>query len=471
MVRRLFLTLALVAAGLSACETPDETFRATAYSEIVRAQMAAGDPAGARQTAALALQAIDEDDDDYSRDFTIAAAAVAQVRSGDLDGADETAWRANNPEKRGFILLILALALDEAGHKTAARMNAGLSSATAEALQPGKSGARGLALVAWVFARSGDITGARQIEERIADADIRDEATALIARAQAEAGDATGALTTLERIRSPESKGGDVAGGVMIARGMAVDVFDVFDDFFTYPGRSQQKNAAWHATALSLAETGDMEGARQAFDGAINAANAIDDLDDRLQLLAATGLAQAEAGDRKAAFATLDYADNVHRQAGSEAGEVSRKAIHMIDAVRFAVDGQSDITGLTGESDPNDAAEFLIQTAIFQVRLKNLDGASASLNWLVERRSELQEPSLLTAALGRLAIARMEVGDATAARERAAQALELAQAVPKTDEDRIIAMFFASVALARTGNIEDALTAAAGIQEKEQPAQ
>lgn len=466
-----FLALAFVAAVLSACEIPDEPFRAVAYSEIVRAQMAAGDSAGARRTVELALQAVDEDDDKSSRDFTIAAAAVAQVRFGDLAGAEEMQWRASNPGENGFILFVLALALDEAGHKSAASRNAGMSSVIAGALQPEKAGDRGLALVAWIVARSGDTVGPRHIEKRIADADIRDEATALIARGQAEAGDATGALTTLERIRSPVSKGGDVSGGVMIARGMAIDVYDVFDDFVTYPGRTQQKNAAWLVTALSFAKSGDLEAARRTFDGAIDAANAIPNLADRIKLLAATGLAQAEAGDRKAARATLDYADTVHLQAGSDAGEVSANAIRMIDAARFAVDGQPDFVGVTEHADLNESVKFLILTAIFQIRLNNLAGAAANLDWLKERASGLRDASIVVAALGRLAIARFETGDTTAARERVTQALEIAHGIPKTDDERIVAMFFASVALARIGFIEEALSAAAEIQEREQPAQ
>ncbi|MFQ5785963.1 MAG: PDZ domain-containing protein [Alphaproteobacteria bacterium] len=248
----------------------------------------------------------------------------------------------------------------------------------------------------------------------------RTEALARVAAAQAAAGDAVGAEETaalaVESART--NADGDyparalnwaawaeaAAGDRAAARATAIRIVD-----------SSECSLALVRVALAQAGTGDVAGARETAALALDIANQIDDDEDRAWALTVAAWAQAAAGDLPGARDTAARVTDARGRflawiavsvaqigAGDTAGSRETAAL--------AVDTANEIT------DDEDRAWTLIAAAWVQAAAGDLPGArdtAASLSHLGRR----------AAALGVMAAARAEAGDAANAREISAMAL------------------------------------------------
>ena len=449
------ILLAMVVLLLAACTVPVHTMRATAYGEIVRTQIVAGDRAGAERTAALALKEIDADQNSFNRDFTVAAAAVAQLRAGNPAGAEQTLQRLEGSESPGFVNAILVIALMDAGLEQDARRVAGFGEA-------GSNGGEDKAMLAWIQAETGDVAGARNTLKKNLDA----RAATLVALAQARSGDASGALASVEMVNFTLDKNKDVDPVYLITRGIAVDVFGAFDASL-FQSETTLKSGALTAAASAFARSGDTQSARRTFELATEAALDVTDINRQLINLAAIGLAQAVAGDRLEALATLARARTIYLHDEGPDSTVSTDARLMVDAVFVAVGGGSDSAGLNEY--PDEANRYMVTKAVAQIQLGDLENASATLDKAQLYGPNSKDSGSIAGGLARLAVAWFESGDSVAARRTAARALAFADSIPKTYKDRSLAMFFAAVAFARVGQIDEALAATAAIKAAERP--
>lgn len=105
--------------------------RAVALSKVAAAQAEAGDMAGARETAALALETAKSITVAQRRAQALSAVASAQAKAGDIAGALETASSITDIYYRALALVEVAQAQAELGDP-AARQTAALASDAAK---------------------------------------------------------------------------------------------------------------------------------------------------------------------------------------------------------------------------------------------------------------------------------------------------------------------------------------------------
>jgi tetratricopeptide (TPR) repeat protein len=459
--------LAPAALLVAACSLPVETFRAAAYSEIARVQMAAGDPAGARDTAQRAVAAIAGTDDEDERAFGLPAAAIAQVRAGDLDGAQDTVESADKDKNRIFAYAALAVALEKSGHPAQARRAASraLEAVTSAESEYDRDGM--MVYAAWAQAVTGGPAGALRHAEGMIRRKNRDGLLALIAEVQLEAGDIAGALATVESsseaIERPDN---DAWIFSRIVRGIAVDPIAVFDDLLFETGMTLQA-IIMTRVAIAQARAGDSGGARRSFLSALRHVETANSSSlPRVQSIGTIALGQARSGDISGAIESLDRAGRQVEQATAEAAGDDGEARINLDIIRSAIGGRTIVDELMQRPDgADDRGEAFVPGAMAHIKLGNASGAAEYLAAAAERHLGDDGLSLIAAAYSSLSGLRTAQGDRAGGRAAAGQSLAIADRTSARSEDRVIGLFFASVALARAGDIDRALDAAGRMEE------
>ena len=220
------LAAVLSALALAACEPPTEAIYTVALSEIARAQAVAGDTAGARKTAALAVEtalAVNNG----TGDMAVGAAAVALTRAGDAVGALGLAEGMADARGRALTFVLIAVAQAEAGNEIGATTTAERILDTVETIAGAGDRDLLLALAAWAQAVADDADGMGDSLAEIADPEVLAEALAWVSKVQAEAGDTPAALATAQPI--PDVGAGEAGVLIMVAEAVAIDGFRAFD--------------------------------------------------------------------------------------------------------------------------------------------------------------------------------------------------------------------------------------------------
>jgi hypothetical protein len=441
-----------------------EALRATAYGEIAAAHIAAGDPARARDAARLAIAAAEAAGEGEERMFAELAAAVAQVHAGYPEDARRRAGSLPGEEERVAVLAGLASALMDAGFGDLARLSAVEAARGAAILEPGEPG--NFTVMA-ILARSasGAIDGLPAEVAAIGDDDKRNGLLVLIAEDQAVAGDFTGAMSTAALIGDgPKTAESDTYLAGRILRAVSGDSLAVARDI-AFDARVPARIVALNRIAVLQARRRDPRGAAKTFTLAVEHARSAYAGTMRAQALTATAMAQAAAGDGAGALETLRSAEAVlEGQTGEEEWEAGRAATVAL-AVRDAIEGGKAAESTIGQpeyaGDPN---ELLVMKALALVRLGRTVAARDTLEFAARNSSRDSDLSITAAAYAMLTAKQVEWGDAAGAGLSANRALLIADGLSVTSEDRVIAMFFAAVALARAGELDLAEKTAARIE-------
>ncbi len=451
----------------AACSLPVETFRATAYSEIARVQMAAGDPAGARDTAQRAVAAIEKMEDKRERIFGIPAAAIAQVRAGDLDGAHETADLADSDDGRVVAYTALALALVDSGHAEAAKAAAAQAVEAAQRLEPGRKGDEMLVNAAWAQAFTGDVSGARERADGFTSEEHRNGLLGLITMTQLDAGDIAGARTTAHAIsiRDGQSEN-DAWIFSAVFSGIAGDSLTVLDAIL-FESKMPLKAVVTMRIGAAQFRSGDPDGARQSFLAAMQYAGMANGAWDASRSVSNVALARAAAGDLSGAVESLNYAEQLAAGQTPEDGEGRvGEGLDYVLTMRLAISrsgSPDDVLGIPGGAGQK-TTELLVAAAMAKTQLGQAKAAAGYLEAAVDSRPSDGDLSMVAAAYGSLAGAQLRRGDRAGGRAAAKRTLEIAESVAASSEDRVIALFFAAVALARAGDVVLALETADGIE-------
>ncbi len=462
--------LASAALLLGACALPVETFRATAYSEIARAQMAAGDRDGARETAQLAVAVIDSMEDQNERAFGIPAVAVAQVRVGDLDGAQLTADLADDDEGRVVAYTAFTLALMDSGHTETAKEAATQALEAAQRLEPGRKRNDMLVNAGWAQAVTGDVLGARALVDDLNHEKHRSGLLALIALTQLNAGNIADAAATAHAISIHDAQTDNDALVIsLVFNGIARDSLSVFEPLI-FESRMPLKALVVMRLGTAQFRSGDPDAARQSFIAATQYAGAPQP--DRIRGVSNIALQRATVGDLTGAVESLSYAEQLATASMPNDGDgADGEDLDYVRTMRAAIRGEGSPDDLPGTLDGAgpESVEFLVAAAMARKRLGQSKAAGEYLEAAVDSRPSAGDLSMVAAAYGVLADTRYQQGDRAAGRAAAKRALEIADGIAVESEDRAIGLFFAAVALARTGDIPLALETTGRIQKPVRP--
>lgn len=464
MTVKTVLTL-LAALLIAACSPPDKLLRAIAYGEIASARIAAGDPAGARDAARLAIEAAEAAEDGDERMLAELAAAVAQLRVGHRADAKRRADALPDEADRVVVLSGLAMALANAGFDGEARLAAAEATDLAAGLE------RDEADEYWaIMARSaaGDFYSLPGQVAAIGDDRIRNSLLILIAEDQAADGDFAGALATAALIDGGrETVESDIYMTGRILQAAAGDSLAVARDLLFDP-RVPARIVALNRIAVLQARQGDTRGAATVLALALEHAGSAYADAIRAQALIASAVAQAVTGDRAGALETLRRAEALlDDQIGERQGDASR-AVTFALAVRDAIEGGRVAENSIGRpgfaGDPN---ELLVVKALSLVRLGQTGAARETLDFTTRNALRDSDRSITAATYAILAAKQAELGDIAGAGNSAQRALLVAEDLSDPSQDRVIAMFFATLALTRAGILDLAQETAARIELKE----
>ena len=395
---------------LAACETPTEAIYTVALSEIARAQAVAGDTAGARKTASLAVETA-RARTQGADDLAVGAAAVAFTRAGDAVGALGLAEGMADARGRALTFVLIAVAQAEAGNEIGATTTLERSLDTVETVAGAGDRDLLMALVAWAQAVADDAVGMGDSLAEIADPEVLAEALAWVSKVQAEAGDTPAALATAQRI--PDVAAGEAAVLIVVAEAVAIDGFRAFD-LLMQRRDVRPRVRALIQIAAAQTEAGEAAEASRTYELALEAARAIEHGGDRTRALEAVAENRVGTG-RLPGFG----------RAGGTAN---------LSTFNAAVSGDAWAT-----------AELLRIALEPDLEDERIDSERA---WIVAR----------------LAAALADAGDRAEARATAALALEIVQERSRP-EDRALPLLFIATAQARAGDIEGALATARRIAE------
>ncbi len=462
MIRR--LSVCLFAAALAAgCTLPVETFRAAAYGEIARVQMAGGDAAGARSTAQRAVEAVAAVDTEEERVFGIPAAAIAQVRAGDLDGADATVELADKEQARVLAYAALAVALKDSGYPARARAAATRAVEIALGSADAHDREEMIVYAAWTQAAVGETRAALANADTLGRQSKRYGLLALVAETQLEAGDIAGARATVEAIGDGTEKVDDEAWLFSrIILGMAVDSIAAFEDIMLHSAMPV-KSILLTRIAIAQARAGNAGGARQSFTAALDAAGGAGSTRAQVRSLGAVALGRAQTDDVAGAVQMLDDAElRIAAETAGEEEEDDRDVPVFLQVVRSAIEGRAVAGDLAQRTSDADNEDFVLG-AMAHIQLGNARQAEEDLTAAAAAISG-NDLSLVAAAYASLAEMRLSRRDRAGARRAAGRSLAIADRIAETTEDKVIGLYFAAVALARSGNVVLALETAARMQ-------
>ena len=297
-------------------EINDATFCAKALCGIALAQT----QAQARDTCARALSFVQSIDDIIFRNSVLHDIALAQAKSGDINGAFATVRKMNHEEYAAGALCGIAGELVEAGDVQSARDTCAHAWSFARSIDDDFFRVGALCNIAEVQTKAGDVrlalvtcAAALSSARNIGSTTLRIYALGVIALSRAEAGDAQSARDTF-------------AAALSFARSMSDNVFraNVLSHIAEMQAEAGNINDALsiaqeinHATnhilalrkiALEQTKAGDKQAAQGTFAFALSIARNIDNTNNRASALRDIAETQAEAGDKQAAQDTFTFA-------------------------------------------------------------------------------------------------------------------------------------------------------------------
>ncbi len=398
-----------------AARIQSDEFRGWVLHDIVQAQLAADDLAGARRTAE-SITAV------RSQGPAYAAIANVQVRLGNLPAAHALALRIGDPVARGEVLRQIVSAHCLNGDVDAAR-------AMLPEIEDKQYSAMAFGDVAAARAEKRDLSGAHEVATRARKAS-RNEVHGRIALAQAEIGEFSGALRSLQLINEPVAKA-LVQGRIALqqveredanaARALLSAAINALQQA---PGKSQPKLAPAAQLARWQVIAGDVSAARENLRRLRAEAEQLPVGPERDELLDYIGRSQARAGETRAA---IDAAKNI-------SDRVMRALL-----VRDAVSMDPDATTAGAATLANEFADPLVDAAA-QFGVISMQtfrrGQPPSLETVDAARTavrRINDRELLPAAYAALAAARARAGDVQGSHEIFQDALTSAEALGRSD--------------------------------------
>ncbi|HTJ15842.1 MAG TPA: hypothetical protein VL494_03590 [Steroidobacteraceae bacterium] len=445
-----------LARALAAADTIDDPYRrAETLASIARVQTLIGETASDR-TIHLALAAVAQIREPAFRDWVLNDVVLAQIAAEDLAGARETANRIEAKRQQGAALVQIATVELRAGNIAGAQQ-------TAETIREREAKSEVLRQLVAIAAARGDLANARDILRDIDDPFYQALAAGDIAVAEVRMGHNDRADAMVGRVRRADRA--QVYGRVALARadkgdmnGAVATLQKIDDDLY--------RAAMQGRLAASRAVAGDTTGAKQMFETAIATVEAFPREPERRALtFGQLGRLQALSGDRAAAMQTLtralreaqklergerreDTLDHIARgmaRAGDSAGAL-QTALQMNDRVQRALLVR-DVVTMQANADSGSAAasaaEFsdpLIEAAAqFGVLGMQMLRATTPLSQeTIEaaRRAvrKIDEKQPKPAAFAALAAARVKTGNVDQGTSIFNEALESADAITRSDQ-------------------------------------
>jgi len=445
-----------LARALAAADTIDDPYRrAETLASIARVQTLIGETASDR-TIHLALAAVAQIREPAFRDWVLNDVVLAQIAAEDLAGARETANRIEAKRQQGAALVQIATVELRAGNIAGAQQ-------TAETIREREAKSEVLRQLVAIAAARGDLANARDILRDIDDPFYQALAAGDIAVAEVRMGHNDRADAMVGRVRRADRA--QVYGRVGLARadkgdmnGAVATLQKIDDDLY--------RAAMQGRLAASRAVAGDTTGAKQMFETAIATVEAFPREPERRALtFGQLGRLQALSGDRAAAMQTLtralreaqklergerreDTLDHIARgmaRAGDSAGAL-QTALQMNDRVQRALLVR-DVVTMQANADSGSAAasaaEFsdpLIEAAAqFGVLGMQMLRATTPLSQeTIEaaRRAvrKIDEKQPKPAAFAALAAARVKTGNVDQGTSIFNEALESADAITRSDQ-------------------------------------
>jgi len=445
-----------LARALAAADTIDDPYRrAETLASIARVQTLIGETANDR-TIHLALAAVAQIREPAFRDWVLNDVVLAQIAAEDLAGARETANRIEAKRQQGAALVQIATVELRAGNIAGAQQ-------TAETIREREAKSEVLRQLVAIAAARGDLANARDILRDIDDPFYQALAAGDIAVAEVRMGHNDRADAMVGRVRRADRA--QVYGRVALARadkgdmnGAVATLQKIDDDLY--------RAAMQGRLAASRAVAGDTTGAKQMFETAIATVEAFPREPERRALtFGQLGRLQALSGDRAAAMQTLtralreaqklergerreDTLDHIARgmaRAGDSAGAL-QTALQMNDRVQRALLVR-DVVTMQANADSGSAAasaaEFsdpLIEAAAqFGVLGMQMLRATTPLSQeTIEaaRRAvrKIDEKQPKPAAFAALAAARVKTGNVAQGTSIFNEALESADAITRSDQ-------------------------------------
>ena len=445
-----------LARALAAADTIDDPYRrAETLASIARVQTLIGETASDR-TIHLSLAAVAQIREPAFRDWVLNDVVLAQIAAEDLAGARETANRIEAKRQQGAALVQIATVELRAGNIAGAQQ-------TAETIREREAKSEVLRQLVAIAAARGDLANARDILRDIDDPFYQALAAGDIAVAEVRMGHNDRADAMVGRVRRADRA--QVYGRVALARadkgdmnGAVATLQKIDDDLY--------RAAMQGRLAASRAVAGDTTGAKQMFETAIATVEAFPREPERRALtFGQLGRLQALSGDRAAAMQTLtralreaqklergerreDTLDHIARgmaRAGDSAGAL-QTALQMNDRVQRALLVR-DVVTMQANADSGSAAasaaEFsdpLIEAAAqFGVLGMQMLRATTPLSQeTIEaaRRAvrKIDEKQPKPAAFAALAAARVKTGNVDQGTSIFNEALESADAITHSDQ-------------------------------------
>ncbi len=441
--------------ALAAAEAIDDPYRrAESLASIARVQTQIGETAGDR-TIHQALAAVEQIREPAFRDWVLNDVVLAQIAADDVAGARATANRIEAKRQQGAALVQIATVQLRAGNVAGAQQ-------TAATIREREAKSEILRAIVAVSSARGDLASARDMLRDIDDPFYLALAAGDIAVAEVRAGRNERADAMVSRVRRADRA--QVYGRIALARAdqgdvrSAIQTLQQIDDELLR-AVMQGRLAATRAVA------GDGTAA-QMFSTAIASVEAHQREPDRRALtLAQLGRMQAVSGDRATAVQTLgrasreaeklergdrreDTLDHIARglaRAGDSAGAL-QIAQRMDDRVARALlvrDIVTMQTSVDSSSAAASAAEFrdpLIDAAaqfgVLGMQLLRATSPVSQETIEAARRAvrKIEEKQPKPAAFAALAAARVKAGDVDQGSSIFAEALEAAEAIARNDQ-------------------------------------
>jgi len=445
-----------LARALGAADAIEDPYRRVeALASIARVQTLVAESSVDR-TIHQALAAVEQIREPAFRDWALNDIVLAQIAAEDLAGARATANRIEAKRQQGAALVQIATVELRAGNIAGAQQ-------TADAIREREAKSEILRQLVAIAASRGDLADARNLLRDIDDPFYQALAVGDIAVAEVRMGHNDRADAMVGRIRRADRA--QVYGRVALARadkgdanGAVATLQKIDDDL--------HRAAMQGRLAASRAVAGDTAGAKQMFDTAIATVEAFPREPERRALtLGQLGRLQALSGDRAAALQTLtralheaeklergeqreDTLDHIARgmaRAGDSAGAL-QTALQMNDRVARALLVRDVVTMQTNADSGSaaaSAAEFadpLIEAAAqFGVLGMQMLRATTPLSQeTIEaaRRAvrKIDEKQPKPAAFAALAAARVKTGNVDQGTSIFKEALESADAITRSDQ-------------------------------------
>lgn len=446
---------------VAGCSVPDDMLRAMAYGEIADIKFRNGDYTGARDAALLAVEVADNSPEGDNRMFTELAASIALLRAGHPGEALHRADMLPDPKNRLFPLTGLARAmaidgLDQEAAFAAARIEELLAD------MPSSKKEEFAAMALLSRSAIGDFGQLPSKAAAFRDLDVRNGTLAIIAIDQAAASDFSGALTTAKLIADgPETAENQLYLVGRAFSAVGVDSMAEARDLLFDMG-VPLRISALNRIALHQARQADFSGARDTLNVAREHAEDHYNGVMLAQSLVSTAMTMAVVGNEAGALDALAQAD---LELSGPVGDGEWKydqARTMALAVRDAIEnGKAAEEAVKKAGFPGDRNMLLIMKTMALIRLSRTEAAAETLAFAALNGDQERSHSFpIATGYAILADRQAVLGDRAGAERSARRALFIAENMSPPSEDRIMAMYFSVVALARVGRLDLALSAA-----------